>query len=222
MVFLPRFLRLMVLAFAAGIGLARAAAPMAVDWKLTTGRFAAGQFIGVEGQPTPQVDGTLTYTQFNGHSDGYFIQDNPVAGMKTFTIEMKIRADLDGATEPRFLNINDVAGGRITMELRQVPDGRWALDVFFLQKPSRIQLMDVTKLHPGGVWHWVAMTYDGKTMISYIDGQKELSADGELKPMDKGEMSLGVRLNRIFWFKGGIAEFKATPRALAPAELAHD
>ena len=37
--------------------------------------------------------------------------------------------------------------------------------------------------------------------------------------MQGGKMSLGVRLTDTFWFKGGIAEFKATPRALLPDEL---
>ena len=71
-----------------------------------------------------------------------------------------------------------------------------------------------------GAWHWVALTYDGKTLTTYVDGVKDLAGEVALQPIGSGKMSLGVRLNRVDWFKGGIAELRATPRALAPAELA--
>jgi hypothetical protein len=37
--------------------------------------------------------------------------------------------------------------------------------------------------------------------------------------MQDGQMSIGVRLNQVFWYKGAIREVRFHPVALAPAVL---
>jgi hypothetical protein len=40
------------------------------------------------------------------------------------------------------------------------------------------------------------------------------------EPLCAGRASLGVRLNRVSWFKGCLRELRVTPSALPVAELA--
>jgi hypothetical protein len=51
-------------------------------------------------------------------------------------------------------------------------------------------------------------------MSDYVDGVKELSGAVNFVPMADGRMSLGVRRNRVFWFKGSIKEVRFSPTAL--------
>jgi hypothetical protein len=65
----------------------------------------------------------------------------------------------------------------------------------------------------------VALTYDGKTMRHYVDGQQELEGGLAFRAMAPGRMSLGVRLNKVSWYQGCIAEVRFTRGALAPPRL---
>jgi len=76
-----------------------------------------------------------------------------------------------------------------------------------------------TKSHPAGEWTWVAMVYDGKVLRHFINGEKEMEGPVDFPPSASGKMSLGVRLNRVYWYKGAIGEVRFHPRALEGAEL---
>jgi hypothetical protein len=80
-------------------------------------------------------------------------------------------------------------------------------------------MIDETKQHPTDRWFWVALRYDGKQMTSFVDGVKELEGPVTFAPMAEGKLSLGVRQNRVFWFKGEVKELRFTPEALAPDKL---
>ena len=195
------------------------AGPM-VDWRLDQGPNFVGEApVTVLGNPQALADGNWHYAQFNGVSDGYIVERNPLEGWTRFSIELLVRADPDGEGEPRFLNIGDANGTVLTMEFRLGKDSSWALDGYVKQEEVHLKLFDETRRHPAGKWHWVALTYDGKTLTSYVDGQKELSGEVALRPFTAGRTSFGVRLNHVYWFKGGIAEFRATRRVLGPEEL---
>jgi hypothetical protein len=71
-----------------------------------------------------------------------------------------------------------------------------------------VTLIDSTKLHPADSWHRAALMYDGKKMYTYIDGKKELEREMDFPLMTKGNISLGVRLNKKNWFKGQIREVR--------------
>jgi hypothetical protein len=65
----------------------------------------------------------------------------------------------------------------------------------------------------------VALVYDGKTMAHYVNGVKEVEAGFVFPPMASGRTSLGVRLDRAFWFKGLIKEVRFHPEAVTPETL---
>ncbi len=79
--------------------------------------------------------------------------------------------------------------------------------------------MDAAKTHPTGVWHSAALSFDGRTMRHYVDGREELAQELRFRPLGEGRTSIGMRLNRVFWFKGAIRTIRFTARALQPGDL---
>ena len=156
---------------------------------------------------------------FNGKDDGLILPVNPLRGFSKFTIEVLFRPDPDGPRAQRFMHIQDDRDSRIMIETRLISNLSWSLDTFMLSGESSRPLLDRTKRHPTGRWTWVALVYDGKTMSDYVDGVKELEGPVNFAPMTDGRMSLGVRLNRVYWFKGSIKEVRFSPVPLKPADL---
>jgi hypothetical protein len=103
------------------------------------------------------------------------------------------------------------------LELRLDPDRTWCLDTFLKQGAAGLTLIDRGRRHPAGSWHTVALSYDGTTMAHYVDGQRELAGTIAFGPMKGGRVSIGVRQNRVSWFRGRIRLVRITPEAL-PAE----
>jgi hypothetical protein len=168
---------------------------------------------------TPQVTAGEPGIRFNGQNDGLILPVNPLAGLPAFTIEALIQPAADGAPAQRFLHIEDERGNRALMEIRLSADGRWCLDTFLLCGNSRLSLIDPARLHPAGRWHWVALRCDGRRMDHFVDGVKEGEGAVVFTPFTAGRMSLGVRLNQAFWFKGAIREVRLHPVALAAERL---
>ncbi len=159
---------------------------------------------------------------FDGKADGLILPVSPLAGMKTFTIEVLFRPESGGPTEQRFMHSEDEGGNRMTIETRLTADGKWSLDTFLLSgdRSGQRALLDQTKLHPADQWYWVALRYDGTYEPSYINGVKELEGPVHFAGMGaKGRISLGVRLNMVNWFKGEIKEVRIVPRVVAEGEL---
>jgi hypothetical protein len=157
---------------------------------------------------------------FDGESDAAFLGVNPIAGWRKFTIEALIKPRDGGAEEQRFLHIEDERAGRALLELRLTSPGEWTLDTFlFDSRESRLTLIDRERRHSTDEWHWVALTFDGETMTHYVDGVRELEGKLAFRAMTRGQMSLGVRLNKVSWYKGCIREIRFAPHALAQQEL---
>lgn len=156
---------------------------------------------------------------FDGKSDGVFVPLNPIEGRSKFTIEILFRPDGDGPPEQRFLHIQDEQEHRVLIETR-VGDQSWSLDTFLRATDAdKLTLLDRAKAQPTDRWYWAALVYDGKTMSHHINAAKQMEGEVAFPPMVKGRISLGVRQNRIHWFKGCIAEVRFTPVAIPAAKL---
>src|ERR1700693_1070232 len=159
----------------------------------------------------PQITGAADggpALQFNGRNDGLFLPVNPLRGFSKFTIEILFRPDANGLPAQRFVHIQDERDSRIMVETRLIGGKSWSLDTFLRSGDSSRPLLDRTQRHPTGKWAWAALVYDGKTMADYVNGVKELEGPVDFAPMTDGRMSLGVRLNRVYWFKGSIKEVR--------------
>lgn len=163
------------------------------------------------------IDG-VRGVEFDGVRDGLLLDTNPIVGRARFTIEVTLRPAAGGPEEQRFLHIQESAGeNRALLELRMGADGRWSLDTYLRDGARQLTLLDRAKLHDANRWHVVALVYDGASMRHYVDGV--LDAEGEVRfsPLGAGRTSIGVRQNRVSWFKGAIAEVRVTPDAV-PAD----
>jgi hypothetical protein len=157
---------------------------------------------------------------FDGKTDGFFLPVNPLKDLKCFTVEVLIRPDNDGPEEQRFLHIGEIQGDRLLVETRTTRDGKWFLDTYIQSGESQKTLIDPGLVHPIGPWYHVAMTLDEKgQMTNYVNGRMELKGNVDFKPINSGETSIGVRRNKVSWYKGAIYKVKITAAELQPKDF---
>jgi hypothetical protein len=156
---------------------------------------------------------------FDGRGDGIFLDADPLLNLHQFTIEVIMRPDPNGPAEQRFLQMGEVSGERVMMETRLTPDNQWYLDAYVRSGDSSRTLIDKTKLHTTSTWHHVAFIVDKGKMDTYVDGKHELEGTVPFSPFTKGKTSIGVRMNRVYWYKGAIYKIKITPKSLNPSDF---
>ena len=201
-------------------------------WKFDNLSRIGGVVPKIEGHPQ-LVDGPLgKAVQFNGKDDALFFSDRPLVGAKTFTIEAIFRPE-GGDFQQRWMHIAETdpatgldanSGGtsdnnpRFMFEVRVVKN-QWYLDAFVNSKAGNKALAFPEKLHPVGPWYAVEQTYDGKTYRAYVNGVLEGEGDVAFTPHGPGHMMVGVRINRVNYFKGSVAEARFTDHALTPDQF---
>jgi len=196
-----------------------------IVWSFDRLQDIGGNDTSLEGAPrlidTPAGKAVL----FDGVDDAVLVGDHPLAGATAFTVEALFRPD-GGAFEQRWLHLAeaDPAGDeaqspRILFEIRAVED-KWYLDAFATGPGYNKTLVVPEKTFPLGRWYTVQQSFDGKTYRSFVDGVLQDEAPIAFKPHGKGRASVGMRINRVSYFKGAVMEIRFTPRALAVAEFA--
>jgi hypothetical protein len=195
---------------------AAASATAPVVWKLDGVSSIGGHKPEVFGAPKVVAGPAL---QFDGTNDGLVLPLNPIADWPKFTVEVLFMPSADGKPAQRFVHLADENERRVLLETRSPDGASWSLDTFLRGAKDDCTLRDMTKLHPTGQWAWVALMYDGKMMAHYVNGVKELEGEVSFEPMTSGRTSIGVRLDRLYWFKGRIKELRFHPAALKPDAL---
>ena len=197
---------------------AQAAAPAPITWHIDqTAKIGAAATTAL-GEPKVVTDAAGKAVHFNGSTDGLLMAENPLAGWAQFTVEVLFQPEEGGLPEQRFVHIQDPER-RVMIETRLDGKGGWWLDTFLGSSGKGQPLIDPKQVHPTGRWYWAAVTFDGKHMTHYVNGEKELEADTTFGPMTAGQISLGVRQNKVYWFKGSIREVRFSPAALAADKL---
>jgi hypothetical protein len=163
--------------------------------------------------------------EFHGDGDAIIVPEHPLAGATAFTWEVIFRPDADGPEAQRFFHIaeTDAATGkdddnRMLFEIRIV-DKQWCLDSFAGNRGANLTLLNCKALHPLDQWFRVTAVWDGKVMKNYVGD--ELQGEGPLvmDPEGPGRASIGMRLNRVYPFKGAVLMSRTVPRALPPSEF---
>jgi len=189
-----------------------------VEWEL--GLLGPGmKGLTTEGNPRPVDCRYGKALQFDGIGDALFIHSNPLAHLRQFTVEIVFRPDSNGKREQRFLHIGDLRRDRLMVETRVTKDHRWYLDAHLRSGDSAKTLIDSTKVHPTDRWCHAAVTVDNGMMVTYVNGIRELAGGIPFTPFTGGQASIGVRQNKVYWFKGSICKIRITPRALKPSEF---
>jgi hypothetical protein len=222
----PAITRVVVilLAYPAGFegGTPGAGEPRIIEWRVDSLTSIAGHAVTVLGSPAVVQTPVGPAIEFDGRADGLVLDVNPIAGMRSFTIEVLFEPAPDGPAEQRFFHVEEGGGSgrRALLETRMRSGGSWCLDTF-LRDGTRdaLTLIDREVVHPAGQWHVAALVYDGAVMAHYVNGVREASGPVAFPPLRAGRTSIGVRQNQIHWFKGRIALVRITSEALPPARL---
>ena len=192
---------------------------MHIVWELDSIEAVGGYPIDVDGRPVV-VDGPYgSAIEFNGAGDALLVEANPLAGLEAFTVEMVFRPDAGGLPEQRFFHLGAVNGDRVLFETRLTEDGHWYLDTFISSGDSNRPLLNESHLHPVGQWYHLALTCDGQQEVNYVNGIQEASGSIDFVPLAGGQTSIGVRLNRVCWFRGAIGRIRFTAGVLDPDEF---
>ncbi len=190
-----------------------------VIWKFDSLKTIGGHAVSVLGAPalidTPQGKAI----QFNGVNDALFLEVHPLAGAETFTWEVIFRPDSDGPPAQRFFHMQENGSQHRYLFETRIIDKKWALDSFAASSSGSRALMDTKLLHAADKWYHIAAVYDGKEYRNYVNGQLQVAAPVKLSPQGPGRTSVGVRINKVDYFKGAIRLSRMSRRALTPAEF---
>jgi len=202
-----------------------AASPHGVIWRFDQIGEIGGHPTEILGHPRVIESPYGKAVEFNGVDDALFIPVHPLAGASAYTWEVIFRPDADGAAEQRFFHLQeqDPATGkdtnnRMLFEIRIV-DGQWCLDSFDSSGANNRTLLNCKLLHPLGRWYRVTAVYDGKELRNYVADELQGSGSLELAPQLPGHTSVGVRINKLYYFKGAILMARMMPQALPPEEF---
>ncbi|HVY93479.1 MAG TPA: LamG domain-containing protein [Bryobacteraceae bacterium] len=205
--------KLIVIAMSAALALA------AETWRIDNLEAIGGHAATVLGHPKIIAAPDGKAVEFNGVDEAIFLDVHPLAGAKTWTWEVIFRPESGGAPEQRFFHLQENGTeNRMLFEIRVIGN-QWCIDSLAKSGDAGKALLDRTKLHPLDQWYHAAAVYDGHQFRNYVDGVLEGSAEIHLEPQKAGQTSLGVRINKVNYFKGAILEARMTPRALSPAEF---
>lgn len=174
--------------------------------------------VSIVGTPTILSSPYGEAVYFNGLTDGIFLPSNLLVGLSRYTIEVLFCPDSNGAREQRFLHFGELRGDRTLLEIR-LANHSWALDAYVKSGDSARTLFDSAKTHPVQKWYHIALVVDGSSVVAYVDGEKELESLLVTLPQRTGKTSLGVRLNKQYWFKGSIAMLAISSSALTPSQF---
>jgi hypothetical protein len=198
-------------------------APQSIIWRFDNIDSIGGHPTTVLGHPHLVDSPYGKAVEFNGVNDALFVDVHPLAGASTYTWEVILRPDIDGAQAQRFFHLSELdpatgndTGNRMLFEIRIVK-GQWCLDSFAQSSNgSHRTLLNCDDLHPLGQWYRVTAVYDGKMLRNYVGD--ELQGEGELAlvPQGPGHTSIGTRIDRRDYFKGAVLMARMTPRALDP------
>lgn len=191
-----------------------------IVWDLDNLQEIGGHTVSVEGNPKVINTPNGKAIEFDGVNDGIFLDVHPLAGMSEFTVEVVFRPDAYGPAEQRFFHMQESdSEDRVMFETRLIENNLWFADTFIQTSEKNHTMFAVGDKHAIGPWYHAAIVVDGKTFKHYINGQMELGKEIDFNPPQPGRTSLGVRLNKIHWFKGAIRTARFTDSALKPTEF---
>ncbi|MBQ1937268.1 MAG: LamG domain-containing protein [Bacteroidales bacterium] len=163
--------------------------------------------------------------EFNGVDDGAFLADVPVKGMEEVTVEMIFKPYGNATFEQRFMHMGAYSGARIMFESRVNPDNTWYFDAFVhLGEKAKSKALIVPELtHPTDQWYNLTLVAGKSGIKSYVNGVLQAEDSLAYEPViNEGATSIGVRQNKVCWFKGAILKVRVTEGILEPKDFLQD
>jgi hypothetical protein len=198
--------------------------PDTIVWDVNNLESIGGHTTTVTGSPKVIKTEKGKAVQFNGLKDGLTVDAVPIAGAEKFTVEIILRPDGNTpAGAQRFFHIQENnSKNRILILLETLPpqNDKWYLDTYVKSDKGSQNLYKPAITHTLGKWYNAAIVYDGQEIRHYTNGVKEAVGKLEFSPLSSnGKASIGMKLNKTFWFKGVICKIRFTKRALEPKEF---
>lgn len=195
-----------------------------VIWSFDNFDKISGDYAVVFGSPELIKGSDFNSIKFNGIDDGIIVNSNPLDGADAFTIEIIFKPDTSsnpGNKEQRFLHIQnpDYEPRRMLIELRLTNNGEWFLDTHINADTLSHTLYADKFTHPLREWYHAALVYENGTMIHYVNGIEEMRGRIKYLPINGGNVSIGMRMNKRSYFKGEIKLIRMTDRALPPEKF---
>jgi hypothetical protein len=215
MIFRPKNLLML-----AGITMFGCATAEQITWRMDNLEKIGGHTLSIEGDPRVIDTPHGKAIEFDGVDDGIFFDIHPLAGMTTFTVEVVFKPYRNGVTEQRFFHMQeDPSQERVMFETRLVDGSAWFLDTFIYSGDQKIPLYAENSQHDLDAWYHAAIVVDRETFSHYVNGNLELTEPIQFESQGSGRTSLGVRINKVSWFKGAIRTARFTPHVLSPEEF---
>jgi hypothetical protein len=198
--------------------------PEPVHWQLDSLAEVGGHAVTVLGDPIPIESPFGPALEFDGVDDALFLDVNPLEGATEFTVEVMFRPDSGGGAEQRFLHFQeDGSKDRTLFETRLPRPGVWFLDTYIKSDGEGYTLFARDHRHGLDRWYHAALvvrrTRDGAEMRHYVDSVVEMRRPIDLLPPAAGRVSIGVRINRVDWFRGAVSYVRITQAALELAQF---
>ncbi len=191
-----------------------------IVWDVNNIKSIGGHKTTVLGSPKVIETDKGKAVEFDGTKDGLIVDALPLAAAEKFTLEIIFRPDANGLKEQRFLHLQeDGSDSRTLIETRLPGDNLWYLDTYIQTEKGKRAMLEPKNTHQLGRWYSAALVYDGREMRHYINSIQEMSGNLVFTPLKEGKTSIGVRMNKVYWFKGAVRQVKFTKKALEPAEL---
>jgi len=189
-------------------------------WILDNLSSIGGHPVTVVGEPVVKALDIGTAIVFDGNDDGLIVHGCPLDTAASFTIEILFKpyAAFPSNVEQRFLHIQHPQRDRrrVLVELRLTDSDKWFIDTHIRADSSSLTCLADHFPHPVEEWYHVAFVYEKGTARHYVNGVEEMSGQVPYVPVENAQVSLGMRLNKKWFFKGAIRAVSMTRRALRP------
>lgn len=152
---------------------------------------------------------------FDGIGDAFFLKEMPLQSLQEFTVEMIFNPDKNAPFEQRLVHIGEATKDRMLLEIRTV-ETNWYFDGYAASGTNKKAVNDEKLLHPLRQWYHVAFVVSPDSLTTYVNGKQELQESFSFNPIENGTTAIGVRLNKVSWFKGAIYKIRITPKRLQP------
>lgn len=185
------------------------------EWLLANLLREKSSNVKISGKPRIITSPYGEAVSFNGIDDALFLKELPLQSLQEFTVEMIFKPAINGLFEQRILHIGESKNDRMLLEIRAI-GSNWYFDGYAASGTNKKALIDEKLIHPLEQWYHVAFVVTPKSLTTFVNGKQELQEEFPFLPIESGQTSIGVRMNKVSWFKGAIYKIRITPKQVKP------
>ena len=192
-------------------------------WSIDNLTNIGGYQVEVFGNPIIKEYSFGVAVEFDGIDDGMIVRGFPLDKEYSFTVEIIFKPydTFPKNIEQRFLHVQSSKYNdrRFLIELRLNDKKEWFTDTHIQADSTFLTCFARDFTHPVDQWYHVVFTYKDGTARHYVNGIEEMSGKVNYIPVDSASVSLGMRMNNVWFFKGAIQSVAFSKDELKPEEF---